>query len=83
MACADSEEQGALVEGSVLEMPYRLVEWRPEHAPGGEVHRAELLLELGEAGGRRPQRAAYTVELVGTPPRAVDPRELGLRGVRP
>jgi hypothetical protein len=69
MACADSEEQGALVEGSVLEMPYRLVEWRPDHAPGGEAHRAELLLELGEAGGRRPQRAAYARGVGGhTPP---------------
>lgn len=86
MACADSAEQGALREGSVLEMPYRLVEWKPDHAPGGEVHRAELLLELGEAGSRRPQRAAYAVELVelaGTSLRAMDPRELGLRGVRP
>ena len=86
MACANNKEQEAVRGGNVLEMAYRLVEWRPNHRSSGEGYRAELLLELGEAGGLRPQRAAYAVELVrlaGRPLQALDLKELGRRGMRP
>lgn len=81
--CADAGEQAGLEAGDVLGVPFRLVEWSPGSSPAGDGSRAELLLELGPAGDRLPQRAAFSVQLTGTPPRAVDLREQGLRGVGP
>ena len=81
MVCADSERAGGPGGGKRAgdAVPAGGVEAGACPA-GGWVQRAELLLELGEAGGRRPQRAAYSVELAGTPPRAVDLRERGCGG---
>jgi len=91
--CAGAGVQTALRRGNVLGADYQLLAWQPLASGAG----ADLLLELeppavvqGAVQGAAqpgPRRAAFRVAMVaaeeGAPPRVVDLREQGLRGVTP
>jgi hypothetical protein len=77
LACADAFRQAALRRFSVLGQSVELVAWQPS---GSQV---ALQLVSAAAAGQPPRRAAFAVQLAGTPLQAQLLRELGLRGATP
>lgn len=77
-SCGSGAELAALRSDRVLGSAWQLLAWQP--GAGGT---ADLLLETLPAAGADGQRAQFTVELSGNPPRIVDLRLRGLRGVTP
>ena len=87
-ACAGPADLAELLERQGTEGRLRLIDWQPGPPGAGGELEAELLLEAeAPAGsvplGDPPRRAAFALNLLGQPPRAVDLRGLGLRGVTP
>jgi len=87
-ACAGPADLVQLLDSQGPEGRLRLIDWQPGPPGAGGELEAELLLEAeAPAGsvplGDPPRRAAFALNLLGQPPRAVDLRGLGLRGVTP
>lgn len=81
--CSDADGRAALREDEVLAVPYRLIGWQPAAPIDGVTQGAELTMEIVAGEGRPARRGAFRVALNGSPLRATEVRELGLRGVAP
>ncbi|MFM7642074.1 MAG: hypothetical protein ACKO45_11070 [Cyanobium sp.] len=78
VACASATDLQALEQGAVGARRWRLIDWQPA------ASRAEALIELDpEAAAGSVRRGRFAVALLASPPRALAPGLLGLRGVAP
>ncbi|MFM7269614.1 MAG: hypothetical protein ACKOZT_13705 [Cyanobium sp.] len=76
--CASAADLLALEQGVVGARRWQLIDWQPA------ASRAKALIEL-DAGASpgAPRRGSFAVTLLASPPRALAPGLLGLRGVAP
>ncbi len=76
--CASAADLLALEQGVVGARRWQLIDWQPA------ATRAEALIELdGGASPGSTRRGSFAVTLLGSPPRALAPALLALRGVAP
>jgi hypothetical protein len=81
--CADAAQQGALREGQIPALAYRLLAWQPATAAEPALPSVHLELASRPAPGTPAWRGAFALELHGDARRVRGLRELGLRGTRP